>query len=284
MDRSIEDLGRSVRQLIPHPLRVELARARRWPRWLIEAPRFARPRGGDRWDHVLARHRSPLRRPGTSAEPRLQAGKERNVALVASRLDRRVIAPGCVLSYHHTVGRPSHARGFAAGLELHDGAIAEGLGGGACQVANLLYYLALIGAMNIVERHRHTLDLFPDSDRRVPFGCGATVFYNWADLRFANPLDVPVVLRLAVDHHELIGELRTETALDLCAHVYEVEHRFVERSGAIWRENRIRRRIARASDGAVFVDHEVACNAGRIAYELPDDAVVEHGSAVREAT
>ena len=265
----------AIRELVPRALRVELARARRWPRWLVEAPRFALPRGGETWDCVLARHSSPLHRPGTSGDPRLQTGKERNVAVVAARLDRRVIALGRVLSYHHAVGRPSLRRGFAAGLELHDGALAEGVGGGACQVANLLYYLALIGAQTIVERHRHTLDLFADSDRRVPFGCGATVFYNWADLRFANPLDIPVVLRLGVEHGELVGELRSERAIDVRAEVYEVDHRFVEHHDAIWRENRIRRRITRASDGALLVDHEVAYNRGRIAYALPPDVAIE---------
>jgi len=254
---------------IPRELRVELARIRRWPRWLVESRRLAPVRSRNRFEHVIARHESPLRRAGTSAEPRLQAGKERNVAIAASRLDGIVLAPGRVLSYHHAVGRPSLARGFVPGLELHDGAMAEGIGGGACQVANLLYYLALIGGMSIVERHRHSLDLFPDSDRRVPFGCGATVFYNWADLRFGNPLDVPVALRLTIERGALVGELCTATPVEFRVEVYEVDHRFFARDDAVWRENRIRRRIVRASDGALLIDHEVAHNLARVAYPMP---------------
>jgi vancomycin resistance protein VanW len=247
-------------------LRVELARLRRWPRFALAARRLAPVRGGDGFAHVIARHASPLRRPGTAVEPRLQAGKQRNVRLAAARLDRALLAPGRTLSYHHAVGWPSRAAGFVPGLELHDGELAEGLGGGACQVANLLYYLALAGAMTIVERHRHSLDLFPDEDRRVPFGCGATVFYNWANLRFANPLDVAVVLRLRVERGDLIGELRASEPVDLRVVVYEVDHRFRERGGVWWRENRIRRRITRASDGVLLVDHEVAHNVARCAY------------------
>lgn len=247
-------------------VRVELARLRRWPRFVTEI-NLGAVRGGDDFAHVIARHASPLRRSGTTAEPRLQAGKERNVAVAAARLDRALLAPGRTLSYHHAVGWPSRAAGFVPGLELHDGALSEGVGGGACQVANLLYYLALVGAMTIVERHRHTLDLFPDADRRVPFGCGATVFYNWADLRFANPLDVPVALRLFIEDDQLVGELRAGSAVDLRAEVYEVDHRFFEKDGAWWRENRIRRRIVRASDGVLLVDHEVAHNLARCAYQ-----------------
>ena len=247
-------------------VRVELARLRRWPRFAMERD-LVPVRGGDDFAHVIARHASPLRRPGTTAEPRLQAGKEINVGRAAARLDRALLAPGRTLSYHHAVGWPSRAAGFVPGLELHDGALSEGIGGGACQVANLLYYLALVGAMTIVERHRHTLDLFPDADRRVPFGCGATVFYNWADLRFANPLDVPVALRLAIEADQLVGELRAPTDVDLRAEVYEVDHRFFEQGGAWSRENRIRRRIVRPSDGALLVDHEVGHNLARCAYE-----------------
>jgi vancomycin resistance protein VanW len=247
-------------------LRVELARMRRWPQWALEARRLTPTRGGDDFAHVIAHHASLLLRPGTTAEPRLQAGKERNVALAAARLDRILLPPGRVLSYHHAVGRPSRAAGFVPGMELHHGELSEGIGGGACQVANLLYYLALIGAMTIVERHRHSLDLFPDSERRVPFGCGATVFYNWADLRFVNPLDVAVALRLRVEGGVLVGELRAPQPLDLRVEVYEVEHRFIDRGSAWWRENRIRRRIARKSDGRLLIDQEVAHNVARCAY------------------
>src|SRR5262245_5817014 len=86
---------------------------------------------------VIARHTAPLRRAGTACEPRRQRGKEQNVATAAAAIDRVIVAPQQTLSYHHLVGRPSRARGFAIGLELHEGRAAEGVGGGACQVANL---------------------------------------------------------------------------------------------------------------------------------------------------
>ena len=255
-----------IRERIPRELRVELARLRRWPRLVIAGRRFATARGGADFEHVLATHASPLSRPGTTPDPRLQAGKETNVRVAASRLDGLLIDPGRVLSFHRMVGWPSTWRGFAIGLELHDGEMAEGIGGGACQVANLLYYLALCAGMTIVERHRHSLDLFPDSDRRVPFGCGATVFYNWADLRFANPLDTPVALRLGIADGQLVGELRAPADPGYRIEVYEVDHRFFERDGERFRENRIRRRITRG--GPVLIDHEIAHNVCRVAYRI----------------
>jgi vancomycin resistance protein VanW len=257
---------------MPRALRVELARLRRLPTWWREAPRMARA-GPSAGSHVLATHASPLRRSGcVSTDPageRLQAGKEQNVALAAGHIDGIRLEPGAVFSYHHAVGRPSRLRGFRPGLELHGGAMAAGIGGGACQVANLLYLLALRGAMNVTERHRHSLDLFPDDGRTVPFGCGATVFYNWADLRFANPLDQAVSIRLWIEAGELRGELRCADDPGLRVEVYEVGHRFVqpEPGGAVWRENAIRRRI-RDGGGALLIDQLVAENRARVSYPV----------------
>jgi vancomycin resistance protein VanW len=284
-------LSLDLRGLVPFALRVEIARLRRLPAWLVERPGIARTHARDdvsraRFAHVLARHASPLRRAypsGTQGahDPVLQRGKERNVALAASRLDGLVVRPHEVLSYHHAVGRPSRWRGFRPGLELRDGRLSRGVGGGCCQVSNLLYLLALRAGMNVVERHRHALDLFPDHGRAVPFGCGATVFYNYADLRFENPLPEPALLALRIEGDALVGELRAERDPGFRVEVYEVGHRFERDADGGWlRENRIRRRITRADDGAVLADHEVAHNRARVLYE-PSATTDEAASAPR---
>ncbi len=256
----------AVARRLARAARVELARLRQWPRFWLET-RGAAGRGSAAGTWVLAAASSPLRRAALVKDERLQAGKERNVALVAARLDGLRLEPGALLSYHRAVGWPARWRGFRAGLELHDGAEAEGVGGGACQVANLLYLLAARGAMTITVRHRHSLDLFPDDNRTVPFGCGATVFYPWADLRFVNPLDQPVSLHLAVIDGELRGELRCAVDPGLTVTIDEVGHRFVRRGDAVWRENQLRRRIVDRA-GVVRIDQVLADNQARVAYPV----------------
>jgi len=265
-----------ARDLLPHSLRVELARLRRLPGWWLEAPSLARTRApADAFPFVIAEHASRLARPGCTPEPRLQRGKERNVALAAARLDGLVITPGQRASYGHTVGWPSRWRGFRVGLELHDGRPAEGVGGGCCQVSNLLYFLALAGGMNVVERHRHALDLYPDEARSVPFGCGATVYYNFADLRFDNPLDLPVRLSMQIVDGELRGRLCAAADPGLRIAIDQVEHRFFRAGdGQLWRENRLRRRV-RTPAGELLSDHEVAHNLGRVCYPLAPGTPIE---------
>lgn len=274
-----------LRQAIPFRLRVELIRLRRYPQWLLETPTIARTFAGSKlgeeaFEHLMAEHRSPLKR-WSSPDDRLQRGKEQNVAQAARRIDRLVVRPHEVFSYHRTVGRPSRLRGFAPGLELRDGRPSEGVGGGCCQVSNLLYLLCLRCGMRVVERHRHGLDLFADHNRAVPFGCGATVFYNYADLRFENPLSKPVLLRLAVREGELSGQIWLQRDPGWTVEVYEEGHRFFRQAGQWWRENRIRRRFV-LHDGELMLDQEVAHNVARVLYE-PEPAVTVTEAASVEA-
>jgi vancomycin resistance protein VanW len=215
---------------------------------------------------VLADHRSPLERTPGAIAAELQEGKEANVALAASRLDGIVVAPHQVFSHHHVIGRTSRRRGFRKGLELRNGESTGSLGGGLCQVSNSFYWVAVRSGMRIVERHRHGLDLFPDHERTVPFGCGATVVYNYADFRFENPLPQPVMLRARVEGGSFVSELRTAHDPGIRIDVEEVGHRFFEDEEGWMRENRLRRRIT-DTKGRVVSDHEVAHNAGRVMYQ-----------------
>ncbi len=263
------DLRAVARRLIPFPVRLELLCWKRWPAWLVETPTIARtrlaPADQERFRHLLACHTSPLERTPGAVSPQLQRGKERNVALAANLLDGLMVPPYRICSYHRAVGRTTRWRGFRPGLELREGAPSWGVGGGCCQISNTLYLLALRGGMKIVERHRHGLALFPDHQRTVPFGCGATVVYNSADLRFENPLPQPVLLRFRIEDRILIGEIWAETAPGWTVEIDEVDHRFF-REGEQWiRENRIRRRF-RQADGSVLLDQEVAHNHGRVLY------------------
>ncbi len=258
-----------ARRLVPFPLRVEWVRLRGTPARWLERDVLAHERVGRDglagFGHTLAERRSPLRRDPVKDET-LQRGKERNVTIAAGALDRVLVAPGQLCSYHRLVGRPSRLRGFVPGLELHGEEPSAGIGGGCCQVSNLLYLLCLLGGMRVVERHRHGLDLFPDSARTVPFGCGATVFYGTADLRFDNPIDQPVLLRMLIEDGQLVGRLLCAEDPGFRVELDERDHRFFREDGRWMRENRIVRRIL-DPDGGLILEQQVAHNRARTCYE-----------------
>jgi len=117
------------------------------------------------------------------------------------------------------------------------------VGGGLCQLANLLYLPALDIDAAVVERHHHGVDLFRDAGRTVPFGVGATVFYNYLDLRFRNALSFPVRLGVRVEPPLLTCEMRAVRPLPFVVRLIETDHRFFRRDGVVYRANRVWREV-----------------------------------------
>ena len=87
--------------------------------------------------------------------------------------------------------------------------LGRGIGGGLCQLANLIHWLVLNSPLTVTELHHHSDALFPDERRTVPFGTGTSVFYNNVDYRFRNDTDQPVQLLIWLREDELCGELRS---------------------------------------------------------------------------
>lgn len=72
-------------------------------------------------------------------------------------------------------------------MELSFGEARPGVGGGICQLSNLIHWMALHSPLQVVERSNHSFDPFPDHNRVLPFGFGAAIFYNYVDLVLHNP-------------------------------------------------------------------------------------------------
>jgi len=257
---------RTISMILPLGLRVELLRLKRAVEDIPWHNRLSTCKGdAGEYGYVLAERFSPMERVKGAIEPRLQKGKERNVAIASKAINRSVIEPGQVFSYHRLVGRPSRWRGFQSGLQLLQDEESEGIGGGLCQISNMLFQLAAEAGMLIVERHRHGLDLFPDHVRTAPFGCGATVRYNYNDLRFENPLPYAVIVNLEVIDGQLKGSIAAPCEPDFEVLIEERDHRFYRDNGWRMRENKIYRVIA-SRDGIKIREELLAHNRCRVMY------------------
>lgn len=73
-------------------------------------------------------------------------------------------------------------------------------------MANLIYWMTLHSPLEVKERWRHSFDIFPDSERTLPFGSGATLSYNYIDLQIKNTTNQPFVLHLWIEDDLLKGE------------------------------------------------------------------------------
>lgn len=264
-----------MKRLVPYWMRIEARRAHRWITTLSRPSSFAHIRASDdtRFPVELVNHTSKLVRKVDPQWQQLQENKIRNLELACTKLDRLIIEPGEVFSFCHVVGRTSRSKGYVEGLEMHQGELIGAPGGGLCQMANLLFWMAIHLDFEILERHRHETDLFPDDERRVPFGMGATVFYNYRDLQFRNTLTLPVMLRVSVERPNLCGAFYSSTEVAFDVKIIETAHRFFRRDdGTVWRENRVAKRVT-YHDGRAPVETEIAHNLGQTCYEVPEEQV-----------
>lgn len=124
--------------------------------------------------------------------------KKHNLRLAAERIRCHVVLPGEVFSFWHAVGNPNTAD-FESSRGIVGGRLLIERGGGLCQASGVIYQLALLSRLEIVERHSHSKDIYTEDARFSPLGSDATVYYGYKDLRVRNTLDVPLRFVLTVN-------------------------------------------------------------------------------------
>lgn len=198
----------------------------------------------DAFGYDVAAHRSVLLRELAGVDMRLQRNKVTNLRLAVDRLDGRVLRPGQRLSFWRYVGNPSAKRGFVDGVILHDGRLTAGVGGGLCQLTNLIHWMTLHTDLTVVERWRHSYDVFPDSNRTVPFASGATCAWPALDLQIENRTTASYRLGLSIGPRDLVGAWTSDVEPSRSYHVYEAAHLITnDGPGVHTRRNVLRRKV-----------------------------------------
>ena len=235
--------------------------------WLFEKKKFALQKESP-LEVLVFQHKTPLMRQLKNVEMYLQRNKVTNLRIAAAKIDGLVIRPGETFSFWKTVGNPTARRGYLEGLVLENGKVGKGIGGGLCQMGNLLYWMALHSPLTVAERWRHSYDVFPDEGRTLPFGSGATLAYNYIDLQLHNDTQMPFQLRVWVSENHLHGEICTARPLAERYEVFEQEH-FIRHEpwGGYSRHNRIARRVSSAETGALLREEPVTENHALMMYQ-----------------
>lgn len=226
-----------------HPLFYFLSvwekRIRRCARWYFGGQRFSATFGKAKLAHRVKKHQSVLLKKLGVLDMQLQYNKVTNLRIAMARISGLLIRPGETFSFCKRVGFPTRRKGYLPGMELSFGQARAGIGGGICQISNLIYWLALHSPLTVVERHHHSFDPFPDDGRVLPFASGATVFYNYLDLQFTNRTPHTFQINLWLSQKCLEGELRVDSELAHSYHVYEREHAFLKRGEEFFRKNEL---------------------------------------------
>jgi len=216
--------------------------------------------------HTVFSHRARLIRDYPEPWYSLQKNKIVNLTLAASRIDGTLVGRGEIFSFWRLVGRTSSKRGYLPGMTISDGRLTSAVGGGLCQLSNALYWAALHSGATVLERHRHSFDCFPDSHRTVPFGAGATVFFNYVDFRFRNDGESDILIRTFLDGEHLHLRILADRPWSRSFRIEEQDHHYFMREGIQYRENTLAR-IVTSADGIEESREPIAHNIGKLLYD-----------------
>lgn len=190
-------------------------------------------------------HSVPLRRNLSDADTALQEGKIANLQIALKKISGIKLETGKIFSYWRLIGKPSAKKGYQKGMMLVNGRPTAAVGGGLCALSNLIYWMTLHTPLTVIERYRHSYDVFPDSNRTQPFGSGATCVYNYRDLMIKNNTADTYALVIWIDEEKglLCGKWLKDSPVTDKYEVYQKEHWISSEIGGVYvRHNTIWRR------------------------------------------
>lgn len=242
-------------------------RMKRYAAWYLRRTNYANEQQEQPLPYEISTHQSPLLRKLKGVEMSLQYNKIKNLRIAIQSLDGLIVKPGETFSYWKRIGKPTRRKGYVEGMVLFYGSFQSGLGGGLCQLSNLLYWITLHTPLHVIERHRHSYDVFPDAKRTQPFGSGATCAYNYLDLQIYNPTDAHYQLKLNLSKEYLHGCWRATVPKRYNYEIYEKEHHIKQEYwGGYTRHNSIYRRAFNAA-GELVEDEYITENHALMMYQ-----------------
>lgn len=230
--------------------------------------KFARDKSDTPLGELICAHQSLIRRRLGNVDMRLQENKAVNLSIAAPRVNGILIRPGETFSFWRLVGRDSKRRGFREGMTISGGKVSSGTGGGMCQFTNLIHWMVLHSELTITEHHHHDgFDLFPDCGRKIPFGTGTSIMYNYLDYRVRNDTDRTYQLLVRVEEEYLSGELRADKPQRYEYRVYAENERFTRENGTVFRNGTVIRSTADKRTGEVISSEIIRENHARVMYD-----------------
>ena len=259
-------------------LSVEKEILKRHLKDLFQKTRFAKQRTETSLPVLVYRHKSLIRRRLGNVNMQLQENKATNLALAVKKIDGLLIRPGETFSVWRQIGRTTKRKGYKEGLTIAKGQPSQGIGGGLCQLSNLIHWMVLHSELTITEHHHHDgLDLFPDFGRQIPFGTGTSISYNYIDYRVKNDTANSYQLRLCVDDEYLCGELYAAELLPYTYNIHAENEFFSREDGIVYRNGQVYRDTLDRTTGSLQDSQLIRTNHAKVMYPLDEAKIVETG-------
>lgn len=256
-------------------LRVWQRRLFRHIEWRFSSKSFSADRlTSQKLPYRYIKHTSKLIRRLGNSDLALQHNKVINLKIAVGSINHILIKPNEYFSFCKLVGKPTAKRGFALGMELSFGEARSGIGGGICQLSNLIHWMVLHSPLQVIERANHSFDPFPDEGRVLPFGSGAAIFYNFVDLVLHNPTNKTFQLVFNVGISQLEGELLCCSEREVKYHVYQKSHAFVRHENNVYRQNQIwRDTLTKGHDPQLLIEECLYKNNVIVKYAVAEEEI-----------
>ncbi|NNP77357.1 vancomycin resistance protein [Acinetobacter sp. Ac_3412] len=247
---------------------IWIRRGLRYVQWKTDRRQYAQSFDPTPLTFRVKKHQSVLIRKLGDTEQHWQKNKVINLKIASEKISTILIKPQETFSFCQLVGLPTIKQGYVEGMELSFGQARGGIGGGICQIANLIHWLVLHSPLQVIQRSQHSFDPFPDQGRILPFGSGAAIFYNYIDYQFYNPTEYTFQINLWFSSKCLEGELRCSHDLGYIYHVFEQKHRFIQIGANFYRQNEIwRHKKEKYKSGEIIATECVTKNFAKVMYE-----------------
>ena len=243
---------------------------------LFSKEKFAYQKSNDKLPFTIYKHNSLIRRKLGNVNMQLQENKAKNLALAAPKINGIIIKPGETFSFWKLVKRCSEKDGYKEGLTIASGKPSSGIGGGMCQLSNLIHWMILHTDMEIIEHHHHDqIDLFPDFKRVIPFGTGTSIMYNYLDYRFKNTTNLTYQLIIYVTDEYLCGELRSDGRQDYKYHIVAEDVFFSKEDDGVYRNGKVYREKNDCKTGLCVNKELIRINHAKVAYDTSELELVD---------
>ena len=243
---------------------------------LLTKESFAREKSEEKLPFAIYKHNSLIRRRLGNVNMELQNNKAINLGVAAPKISGIIIKPSETFSFWELVGRCSEKNGYKEGLTIASGKPSSGIGGGMCQMTNLIHWMILHTDMEITEHHHHDqIDLFPDFKRTIPFGTGTSIVYNYLDYRFKNTTNLTYQLIIYTTDEYLCGELRADKRQDYKYHIVSENVFFSKENDGVYRNGEVYREKVDCATGNKIKKELIRKNHAKVCYDTSNLEVVD---------
>ena len=235
---------------------------------LINGRRFAKKKIKENLEYIWKGDTKILLRKLHGVDMQLQKNKVKNLELASKKIDGIIINPGEEFSFWNLVGNATKRKGYLEGLVISNSQMKTGIGGGLCQMANMIHWLVLHTPLTVTELHHHSDALFPDVKRRVPFGTGTSISYKALDYRFKNTTEYPIQIRVWLDDTMLYGEIRSAVPLKEKYKIVEEDNHYAkDEDGVFYRNSKVYRIVTNKETNEQIRKELILNNHSKVMYD-----------------